>query len=248
MTITTDAGPLIVLHRLALAVECLDAWGNGLVPTPVRVGRQRPDGLARLADPAWPCTDLEDSGGARFTLRHQRPLPQQLVVRVDDPSRRYVPRRFLVHPWPVAALDEASGLAPLPARYRLLRAWLWPGSAHPLPRGTTVVRGQVAHGSAPVRWARIDAIGPTGDIAGRAHADDRGEFVLIVTDPAQNPLRGSLCRPRGRGRGPVASSTGSRGARRRRAARYRDATRLRRQHQRSTAGDCPDRRRTHPDR
>jgi hypothetical protein len=39
-----------------------------------------------------------------------------------------------------------------------------------------------------VRWARITAIGPMGGVAGRAHGDDRGEFVLAVLDPGQNPV------------------------------------------------------------
>jgi hypothetical protein len=26
-------------------------------------------------------------------------------------------------------------------------------------------------------------------VAGRAHADDRGEFVLVITDPDQNPVQ-----------------------------------------------------------
>jgi hypothetical protein len=38
-TIDTTVGPAIVLHRLALGVECIDALVDRLVTTPVRVGR-----------------------------------------------------------------------------------------------------------------------------------------------------------------------------------------------------------------
>jgi len=193
VTIDAPIGPLTVLHRLALGVECLDALGDRPVMTSVRVGRQATERmLPRPLDPTWPCLDLEMSGTARFKLRHQRPLPAELVVRVDDPTRRYVPRRLTVHPWPVVALDETSGQPFVPVRSRLLRAWLWPGSAYPLPRGTTAIRGRVVHASLPVRWARLTAIGPNGGVAGRAHADERGEFVLVITDAAQNPLRSAV--------------------------------------------------------
>jgi hypothetical protein len=193
VTIDTALGPVTVLHRLALGVECLDALVDRLVLTSVRVGRQAPGRvLPRPLDPTWPCLDLERSGPARFKLRHHGLMPAELTVRVDDPTRRYVPRRFTVHPWPVAALDETNGQPYVPVRSRLLRTWLWPGSAYPLPRGTTVIRGRVVHDARPARWARLVAMGPTGQVAGRAHADDRGEFVLVVTDPDQNPLQSTI--------------------------------------------------------
>src|SRR5205823_5447204 len=125
-------------------------------------------------------------------LRHHPPLPKEFVVRVDDPTRSYVPRRFTVHPWPVELLDEVTARPYVPVKSRVLRSWLWPGSAYPMPRGTTVIRGRVVRDSGPARWARLTAIGPTQGVAGRAHADDRGEFVLVITDPAQNPLQSTV--------------------------------------------------------
>jgi hypothetical protein len=192
-TIDTTIGPVTVLHRLALGAECLDALVNRLVLTSVRLGREVPAWQrSRPIDPSWPCLDLEASGPARFKLRHRATIPATLVVRVDDPTRHYVPRRFTVHLWPVASLDEASGQPYVPVRSRLLRSWLWPGSAAALPRSATMIRGRVVHGSAPVRWARLTAIGPTNEVAGRAHADDRGEFVLVISDPAQNPVQSTV--------------------------------------------------------
>ena len=196
MTIETATGQVNVLHRLALGVECLDTLSDRLTLTPLRVGRQAAGRLLpRGVDPGWPCLDLEASGPARFKLRFQSSLSETgkgVVVRLDDPARRYVPRRVTVHPWPLAQLDETTGQPYVPVRSRLLRVWLWPGAAYPLPQGTTVIRGRVVHKSRPVRWARLVAMGPTNEVAGRAHADDRGEFLLVITDPAQNPLQSTV--------------------------------------------------------
>jgi hypothetical protein len=193
MTLETAVGPVTVFHRLALGVECVDALLDRLVLTPVRAGREVVErSRPRPLDPSWPCLDLQRSGPARFKLGHHPPLPGTFVVRIDDASRRFVPRRLEVHPWPLADVEDGPGRPFVPVRSRLLRSWLWPGSAYPFPRGTTVIRGRVVRQAVPVRWARLTAIGPTGSVAGRAHADERGEFVLVVTDPAQQPLQRSV--------------------------------------------------------
>ncbi|MCY0905996.1 hypothetical protein [Arthrobacter sp. H14-L1] len=193
MTTQTVIGTATVLHQLALGVECFDSITGTTVPTRVRVGRQVPERLRpRHPEPAWPCSDLEGSGMGRFKLRYQPPVPAQFVVRIDDPLRRYVPRRFSIHLWPLAAVDDSAAGPYIPVASRVLRVWLWPGSAYAFPRGTTLIRGRVAQHGKPVRWARVAAAGPTGRIAGRAHADDRGEFLLVVTDPDQNPLQDAV--------------------------------------------------------
>ncbi|MFL6164123.1 MAG: carboxypeptidase-like regulatory domain-containing protein [Jatrophihabitantaceae bacterium] len=180
-----------VLHRLALGVECLDGVTGILVPTPLRAGWQAFPRLRPLPrDPAWPCLDLEPMGTGRFRLRYQLPLPTKpLVIRIDDPTRRYVPRRFGV---PVR-LESTVDAPYVPVLSRVLRLWLAPGSAHRFVGGSTVLRGRIvrADGSA-VRWARVTAIAPTAAVAGRAFTDDRGEFVLPVLDPDQNPLESTV--------------------------------------------------------
>ncbi len=191
-TLATQVGTATVLHRLALAVECRDALSDAAPATAVRVGRRAfPRALPGNADPAWPCIDLETRAPGRFKLRDHPSYSRDLVIRVDDPLRTFVPRRFAVHLWPAARILESGGPY-VPVASRLLRCWLWPGSAYAAPRGTTVVRGRVEHGLAPARWARVTARTAANTVAGFAHADDRGEFLLVVTVTGQNPVESTV--------------------------------------------------------
>lgn len=204
MIIQTAIGPAEVAHRLALAVEIRDAITNRLAAAPVRVGRE-------LAGPAltgprrqapgfsWPCQDLERSGTARFKLRRGPRLPAVITLRIDDRSRRYVPRRVSITLWSQADIEAADQSPPagpyIPADSRLLRIWLAPGPAYPLPRGTTAIQGRVLLGSAgsvlspgnPVRWPRLTAVGPGNVPVGWAHGDERGEFILPVISAGTLP-------------------------------------------------------------
>jgi hypothetical protein len=193
--IRTTIGTADVLHRLALGVEVVDAVNARLVGPGVRVGREVPaiarPPAARLG-PAWPCLDFEPRGTGRFCLRHARALPTRpLTVRVDDPTRRYVPRRFTIPLWTLAAVEAADADPPagpfVRPRARLLRPWLLPGSAYPLPRGVTALRGRVVRRHVPVRWPRVVAIDAMNTVLGRAHGDERGEFLLVVTDTGTLP-------------------------------------------------------------
>lgn len=183
-TIATSIGSATVLHRLALGVECFDGIGGNPVTTPVRCGREVVDRmLPRRRELEWPCIDLDRATAARFVLRHDRALPDPAVIRLDDPKRRFVPRRFAVHPWSIADLDEENPVNQyVPVGSRVLRTWLLPGVAYGAPSGSTAVRGTVrrADGSR-VRWCRLRAVSQLGNDAGWAHADERGEFLLIVT-------------------------------------------------------------------
>jgi hypothetical protein len=188
-TIETSIGPSDVLHRLALAVECRDALTDRLAISPLRAGYE----LLRspyvpVPDPTYPCIRLDVAGPARFKLRHDVPLPTRVRVRIDDPSRHFVPRRLRLLLWPVSQLDGSPAQPYIPTDYRLLRVWLWPGTAASFPVGSTVVRGRVMRNGQPARWARVTARGATNAVAGFAHADDRGEFALVVSDAGQHPL------------------------------------------------------------
>lgn len=193
--IETSIGTATVLHRLAVGVECRDAIGDVAVLAPVRCGRQTHlRELPRVKTPGWPCLDLDRADRGRFVLRHDRPLPKQLVLRIDDPFRIYLPRRFEVTPWLTATLDETTaGNGYVPVGSRLLRSWLWPGSAYRSQRGSTIVRGRVVDEvGTGVRWARLAATGADGGPAGHTHTDEHGEFVLVVTTIVQRPIESNV--------------------------------------------------------
>jgi hypothetical protein len=121
------------------------------------------------------------------------------VLRLDDPGRRHVPRRFAVDLWDLAdivagepaAASVVGAPAPGPTvavRARLFRPWLLPGAAYPLPRGTTGIRGRlVLDARTPVRWGRVRALDTGGLALGTAHGDERGEFVLVLRDTGTAP-------------------------------------------------------------
>lgn len=121
--------------------------------------------------------------------------PALVTLRFLSPDRRFVPRRLrleLLDPAPIVAADEADPDAGDPAQLgfpsRVRSVTLWPGAAYDVAAASTGLRGRVrsrADGS-PVRWARVvafaDAAGePNLDVeVGRAHGDDRGEFLLLL--------------------------------------------------------------------
>jgi hypothetical protein len=179
-TIETVVGTADVLHRLALAVETVDAFTRR--PTKTRAGREM---LGLTGASSWPCRDLETNGRGRSVLRHGATLPSEVTVRFVDPARRFVPRRLRVPLWTeaeVAAADASPPSGPyIPVRSRLLRPWLLPGPAYPLFGGTTAIRGRVTRAGRPVRWPRITARAPGDTVVGWAHGDERGEFLLVVT-------------------------------------------------------------------
>jgi hypothetical protein len=191
LVIDTTVGPANVLHRLALGVECLDAVTGRRLRTSVLVGREvDPLLLPRGYDPEWPCFSLPGKGVGRSYLRFDQTIPVRtpLLLRLLDPSRRLVPRRLELPLWTLAEILTAEATPPVvPAASRILRPWLWPGSAALLSSGMTVIRGTIRTGSAPVRWARLTAI-RHGDVAvGHGHADERGEFVVVITGTGSLP-------------------------------------------------------------
>jgi len=183
-TIETSVGTADVLHRLALAVETVDAVTRR--PTRARAGREVPARLlGPVVNPSWRCLDLETNGRGRSVLRHGLGVPAQVTLRIADPARRFVPRRFRIPLWTAGDVSAADASPPsgpyIPARSRLLRPWLLPGAGYPLAGGATAVRGRITRAGLPVRWARITARGPGNALVGWAHGDERGEFLLIVT-------------------------------------------------------------------
>lgn len=104
-------------------------------------------------------------------------------------ERRYVPRRLLLTP----ALAQKQ---PVLDTGNIRETWLWPGSAYPLSPSSSAVRGRVLRGpnlasAAAIPWARVFLTIPAAEtnfaaatFIGRAHGDERGEFVLSVAASA----------------------------------------------------------------
>jgi hypothetical protein len=179
------------VDRLMLGIEPLDALREGRVAQPVEIVL---DGVPRPFDAAWIEADparaweralgLPDATGAlariprhdscRHALVYRPPLASPIAIRLFDRARRFAPRRIR---YPVPA-DIGT---PSP---RIRRPALYPGAAYLAGESATGLRGRVtwnqsAVGEVPVRWARVEAsIG--GQVVGRAHGDERGEFLLLL--------------------------------------------------------------------
>jgi hypothetical protein len=120
-------------------------------------------------------------------LRHDRPLPRVVRIRLDDPARRWVPRRLDVNVWTydeVRAADRVPPGAMVPPEDRLIRPWLKPGTGYPIQAGATGVRFGVRRGPRRVPWPRLEVFDPGGFPAGWAHGDGRGEVLVLVRPTA----------------------------------------------------------------
>jgi hypothetical protein len=200
-------------QRLALGLELVDAGQGSRVARPVSVafdgipwpapprvvgGLEVRDVLERV--------DRHDSCLHALVYRrglYRKPPAGQtatLSLRFLSPDRRFVPRRLqldLLDPDPIAAADEANPDAGDPALLgspgRIRQVTLWPGAAYQATRAATGLRGRVRDPATgqPVRWARVTALGSDAAgnpdpalVVGRAHGDDRGEFLLLLASSA----------------------------------------------------------------
>lgn len=177
--------------RLALGVEPHDAVraGRALSASTLRVTvEEHPEPLDSWR--AWaPGEQLDDvlprldrHGTGRYARLLDDATRTIQRIRIVDAGRRFVPRRFAV-----TVMDEAAVIAaednPLVPDIgpvaRIFRPSLHPGAAYEV--AGLLVRGRITRAGRPVRWARVQAvITGTGDEAGWAHADDRGEYVLPI--------------------------------------------------------------------
>jgi len=198
------------IHRLALAVVPVDRPTRGLVGPRIRVGREVPrppirrrrgnalDTLAGRLDLAL------DAHNSAFTLLHRLDLPLppsgsppvgETVIRLDDPQRRYIPRRLRMPVWSRRRVEEPESnpaVAPIRAEARAVRPWLMPGTAYEPAGAATGLRGRLlrhvpGQEDEPVPWPRLEARGQQDEPIGYAHGDDRGEFLLLVESTGQLP-------------------------------------------------------------
>jgi hypothetical protein len=183
------------IQRLALGFEPLDAVAGGRVrhivtgaiedvPQPVDVWRNLQPG----DDVNQYLPQLDRHPSCHYVVIYRPGLKVPVDVRLFDRERRFVPRRLRVpivtEAVVVAADDPTQPQVPLPKR--VLRPLLFPGAAYDVSESATGLRGQAVRGGTPLRWARVEArLGSTHELLGRAHGDDRGEFLLLVQlDPA----------------------------------------------------------------
>lgn len=203
------------VHRLALGLEPMDAATQLPAAPVVRVQvedvpqphfrRPQPRGRC-LYDDGLPPIDRHPSG--RFAVLYSDEPRDPVTVRAFDCERWYVPRRLrmpiLTVPQLIAHENAASSytatdimLPPQPPfENRIRRPVLFPGAAYRTDSGATGLRGRVFRVDQPVRWARIEARDPgNGAVLGRAHGDDRGEFLLIIGSVATPGNVASLVDP-----------------------------------------------------
>jgi hypothetical protein len=176
------------IERLMLGIEPIDALRATRIATPVDLVLDGPPSAAAPAADAqtyWlRLFGLPDAtGGLRRIPRHNscrhallyRPgMKSPIAIRLFDRERRYAPRRIS---YPVPA-DIAVAMP------RVRRPALFPGAAYDVSEASTGLRGRVTwrqspHGEEPVRWVRVEAT-VAGQVVGRAHGDERGEFLLLL--------------------------------------------------------------------
>ncbi len=186
------------LHRLAVGIEPVDAHRQSRVTPPIYVARDDrdlgEDTWNRLSlnrrDPLEAFSTFDRHDTCRHVLLYRDGLYDDegasISLRiVEGPfratPRRYVPRRFTI---PLVNPDEADVEANPPG-FRIFRPRLFPGAAYPIHETATGVRGRVERDGKPMRWARVEAHNPdSGEVVGRAHGDDRGEFLIILGSEA----------------------------------------------------------------
>jgi hypothetical protein len=188
-----------IAHRLALGIEPRDFAREGRLHHPVRVDIEgsgpwtpgAPSDERRSYRRPMRRGDVRPSVSRHDTCRHVLLYHPALTDRVDlriwDHSRRYAPRRLripLITLADVMNAEEAG--APLPPEPRIRRPTLFPGAAYDVGYVATGLRGRVVRDGQPMRWARVAASLPVAGapVVGRAHGDDRGEFLLLLSSQA----------------------------------------------------------------
>lgn len=159
------------VKRLAIGLEPIDAALR------LRV-THRIDVTFDVAPLGLPRPTIDHHRTGLHVLLYDPKLTSPVDVRFVDNLRRYVPRRIRIPILTRAAADAA------PAARRIRRPVLFPGAAYDVTDATGV-RGRVVRGGQIMRWARVEARLPgAGRVVGRAHGDDRGEFLLLIGSEA----------------------------------------------------------------
>lgn len=160
------------VKRLALGLEPIDAGLRLRVAHKIQV-------MFDTAPLQLPRPSINHHRAGLHVLLYHPKLVSHVDLRLFDDTRRFVPRRLRI---PILALTEAENNPP---RSRVRRPVLFPGAAYDITSDITGLRGRVLRGGQPMRWARVEARLPGGGrLVGRAHGDDRGEFLLLIGSEA----------------------------------------------------------------
>jgi hypothetical protein len=174
------------VYRLALGLEPRDAVRAQRIARPLEVtldgapiGEENAAGdLFGLDRATVGLRRVATRSGGRFALLttdHGAAGPD-IALRLHDRRRCFVSRRIR-YPVPIDPTVRAP---------RVREPFVFPGAAYDVSETATGLRGRVVWGplpdQTPVRWARIEAT-VDGASVGRAHGDDRGEFLLLL-EPA----------------------------------------------------------------
>ncbi|HEV7684654.1 MAG TPA: hypothetical protein VGO68_21270 [Pyrinomonadaceae bacterium] len=178
------------VHRLALGIEPVDAQGRRRLSYDLQVA---PD----ILPIDLPRPPLERHASNRYSLRYQPGVKTPVDLRFFDSAntpyrpqsdrRRVVPRRLRIPILTLAdveAQEQAEAAAdkkPKDFKRRIRRPVFYPGAAYSFDASSTGLRGRVIRDDKPMRWARIVAtLAGETVVVGRAHGDDRGEFLLLI--------------------------------------------------------------------
>lgn len=176
-----------MVHRLALGIEPIDAQRARRLLYQLQVGYDAE--LSGLKRPR-----IERHNSNLFALRYQPGVPgtlPQVDLRFFDLSepfykpendrRRIVPRRLRIPILRLTDVESAETGDRRGFRRRVRRPVFFPGAAYDFCATTTGLRGRVMRNNQPMRWARVVAVlKGTTLVVGRAHGDDRGEFLLLI--------------------------------------------------------------------
>jgi len=180
-----------LIDQLAVGIEPMDALRASRLSYQLQVAHD-----AALRGLRRPPVERHDSN--LFSLRYQPGATTPLDLRFFDLAeasykpqndrRRIVPRRLRIPFLNLADVETQENNEALAAhrstrdfRRRIRRPAFFPGAAYSFDAMATGLRGRVMRGGKPMRWARVVAT-LEGEIVvvGRAHGDDRGEFLLLI--------------------------------------------------------------------
>jgi hypothetical protein len=185
-------------HQLAVGFEPVDQLRAQRTASPVVISVESPEGVVhrpnrRFADisnqsDTVPRVGRGEYGTHRMLYLKRNPMPTEMLIRVSDERRHFIPRRFRLNV--PASVDAESEQRPLTSRKQ--SPLLFPAAAYQVSESSTGLRGRVLRNAEPMRWAWISAyyLINTGTnenpqflrrgLIGRAISDDRGEFLLVL--------------------------------------------------------------------